>query len=150
MIQNSRGFPLRVLFCVHQGFVIFSPELSSKSLALAIRRQYQPGQVIVVNGEYFWGSTLNFYTGAPLHLINTRKTGMWFRSLFPDAPAIFEDQDSLARMWKGPGRVYLFTKNFNAQKELGGIDPNTVYEFARQGNKIVFSNWPNTLRTVNP
>jgi len=39
---------------------------------------------------------------------------MWFGSLFPDAPAIFEDQASLARVWDGPQRVYLFTKEFNA------------------------------------
>jgi len=59
-----------VLFCVHQSFVIFSPELSSK--AMAIREQYRPGEMIVVNSEYSWGSTLNFYAGAQLHLINTR------------------------------------------------------------------------------
>lgn len=139
-----------VLFCVHQGFVIFSPELSSKALAMAIRQQYQPGQIVVVNGEYSWGSTLNFYTGAQLHLINTRKTGMWFGSRFPDAPAIFEDQASLARLWNSPQRVYLFTKEFNAQKALGGIDPNQIFVLAKQGNKIVLTNQSENSKPAAP
>ncbi|HYL47317.1 MAG TPA: glycosyltransferase family 39 protein [Candidatus Limnocylindrales bacterium] len=139
-----------VLFCVHQGFVIFSPELSSKALALAIREQYRPGEVIVVNGEYSWGSTLNFYTGAQLHLINTRKTGMWFGSLFPDAPAIFEDQTSLARLWNGQQRVYLFTKEFNAQKALGGIDPSQIFVLAKQGNKLVLTNRQESTKAAAP
>jgi hypothetical protein len=129
-----------VLFCVHEGYVIFSPEISSKPLALAIRESYQPGDVIVVNGEYAWGSTLNFYTGAQLHLLNSRRTNVWFGSLFPDAPNIFEDTASFTQLWNGPHRVYLFTKEFNRTQALSQIDPAAVYLVARQGNKSVLTN----------
>jgi hypothetical protein len=131
-----------VLFCVHQAYVIFSPEISSKPLAMAIREQYRPGEIIVLNGEYAWGSTLNFYTGVQLHLMNTKKNDLWFGSLFPDAPAIFEDNASFAELWNGNRRVYLFTKEFNKDKALQNIDPSTVFLLAREGNKLVLTNRP--------
>jgi 4-amino-4-deoxy-L-arabinose transferase-like glycosyltransferase len=131
-----------VLFCVHQGFVIFSPEISSKPLAMAIRQQYQPGEIIVLNGEYAWGSTLNFYSGVQVHLLNSRRVDLWFGSLFADAPAIFEDNASFAQMWNGGQRVYLFTKEFNKSGALKNIDPATVFLLARQGNKLVLTNRP--------
>jgi 4-amino-4-deoxy-L-arabinose transferase-like glycosyltransferase len=131
-----------VLCCVHQAFVIFSPEISSKPLALAIRAQYRPGEIIVLNGEYAWGSTLNYYTGVQVHLMNTKKNDLWFGSLFPDAPGIFEDSATFARLWNGNQRVYLFTKEFNKDKALGNIDPSTVFLLAREGNKLVLTNRP--------
>jgi 4-amino-4-deoxy-L-arabinose transferase-like glycosyltransferase len=131
-----------VLFCVHQGYVIFSPELSSKPLAIEITKHYEPGQTIVLNGEYAWGSTLNYYTGVQLHMLNTKRNNLWFGSLFPDSPQIFETKDSFVRLWNGPERVYLFTKEFNKPKALDGIDPAAVYVLARQGNKMVLTNKP--------
>ena len=53
-----------VLACVRIAFGIFSPIISSKDLALAIREQYRPGDQIVVIGLYENASTLNFYTGS--------------------------------------------------------------------------------------
>lgn len=138
-----------VLFCVHQGLVIFSPEISSKPLAIAIRQQYQPGQIIVLNGEYAWGSTLNYYTGVQVHLLNSKKVDLWFGSLFPDAPAIFEDNESFTRIWNGSRRVYLFTKEFNKSAALKNIDPATVFLLAQQGNKLVLTNRP-AATTRNP
>jgi 4-amino-4-deoxy-L-arabinose transferase-like glycosyltransferase len=129
-----------VLFCVHQAYIIFSPEISSKPLAMAIKKQFAPGQTIVLNGEYSWGSTLNFYTGAQVHLVNTQKRNLWFGSLFSDAPPIFEDGQSFARLWNGPQRVYLYTKQSSQQKALKYVDPKKVYLFAREGNKFVFTN----------
>jgi len=133
---------LGVLFCVHQGYVIFSPELSSKPLAMAIRQQYKPGEIIVLNGEYAWGSTLNFYTGVQVHLVDSKRNDLWFGSLFSDAPQIFEDGASFTRLWNGDRRVYLFTKEFNKQAALSQVDPSSVYVVARQGNKMVLTNRP--------
>ena len=61
-----------VLFAVHQGLVMFSPILSSKKLADAIEQEYQPGDVLVVNGTYEDASTLNFYLRQPIHIVNSR------------------------------------------------------------------------------
>ena len=134
-----------VLLCVHQGLVIFSPELSSKRIALEIGRAYQPGDTIVINGKYEWGSTLNYYTGIQLHVLNGRDGNLWYGSLFPEAPKIFETNSSFTRLWNGPHRVFLFTENFLAQQALRDVNPRSVFVFASQGDKTVLTNEPVAL-----
>ena len=131
-----------VLFCVHQGFVIFSPEVTSKNIALKIQKEYKPGDTIVINGKYEFGSTLNYYTGIELHVLNGHDGNLWYGSYFPDAPNIFEDNESFTRLWRGEGRVFLFTEDYLKDKALQDIDPKTVYVFARQGGKVVLTNHP--------
>jgi 4-amino-4-deoxy-L-arabinose transferase-like glycosyltransferase len=136
------GMMIVVLFCVHDGLVIFSPELSSKRIALQIQQAYRPGDTIVINGKYEWGSTLNYYTGIELHVLNGRDGNLWFGSYFPDAPQIFEDNASFARLWNGPDRVFMFSEDFLADQAIANIDPNKVFTFVRQGGKVVLTNRP--------
>jgi len=136
------GMMIVVLFCVHEGLVIFSPELSSKQIALQIEQAYRPGDTIVINGKYEWGSTLNFYTGIELHVLNGRDGNLWFGSFFPGAPQIFEDDASFTRLWNGPSRVFLFSEDFLVDQAIATLDPSKVFVFARQGGKVVLSNRP--------
>jgi len=131
-----------VLFAVFQGYVIFSPVLSSKSMALAIKQSYRPGETIVINHDYEFGSTLNFYTGVPVHMLNGRRADLWFGSFFADAPHVFEDDESFAKLWNGPNRVYFFLEESDAEEALKGIDPKTVRVFSRSGGKVVLTNKP--------
>ena len=99
-----------LLACVRIAFGIFSPILSSKDLALAIREQYRPGDQIVVIGLYENASTLNFYTGIPLHSLRTPGGNMWYGTQFPGAPRVFETEASFVEMWNGPQRVFLWAE----------------------------------------
>jgi 4-amino-4-deoxy-L-arabinose transferase-like glycosyltransferase len=131
-----------VLYAVFLGYVTFSPVISSKGMALQIKQAYQPGQVIVINHDYEFGSTLNFYTGVPVHMLNGRRADLWFGSFFPDAPHVFEDDESFARLWNGPNRVYFFLEESDVDEALKGIDPKTIRLFARSGGKVVLTNQP--------
>jgi hypothetical protein len=131
-----------VLFCSHEGLVVFEPVLSSKALAKAILSEYRPGDVIVINGEYEQGSTLNFYTGVQVHILNGRSSNLWYGSYYPDAPQLFEDNDSFRRLWTGLSRVYLWTEEDQREKVLAGIEPGGVYELARSGGKLILTNQP--------
>ncbi len=127
-----------VLFAVHQGLVIFSPILSSKKLADAIEQECRPGDVLVVNGTYEDASTLNFYTRQPIHIVNSREEGnMYYGALFPDAPAIFEDDASLQGLWKGPKRVFLWVEEDNVPPF---IKQSGSYQLARSGGKLIVMN----------
>lgn len=134
------GMMVVLLWCVHDGLVTFSPEVSSKRIALEIQRAYQPGDVIVINGKYEWGSTLNYYTAIQLHVLNGRDGNLWFGSFFPGAPEIFEDDASFVRLWNGPHRAFLFSEDFLADQALAHIDRTKTFIFARQGGKVVLSN----------
>lgn len=128
------------LHCVHSALVTFSPILSSRALSDAVAEQYRSGDVIVVNGAYEDASTLNFYGHLPLHVLNSRENGnLYFGSLFPDSPALFEDDASLARLWRGDGRVWVFT----TQDQIPPLLQQTGYRLiARSGGKLIVANHP--------
>ena len=127
-----------VLACVRIAFGIFSPILSSKDLAMAIREQYRPGDRIVVGGLYENASTLNFYTGLPLHSLHAPGGNMWYGTQFPGAPQVFETQASFLEMWNGPQRVFFWTD----QEDPPALRALTSYVVARRGGKTIFSNQP--------
>ena len=131
-----------ILFCVWQGYIIFSPEIASKEIALAIKQVYQPGETIVINGVYETGSDLNFYTGIQVHVLNGVAGDLWFGSFWPDAPHVYETDESLVKLWNSPNRVYLFTPEYLKDRALKNLDPSTVYEFTRRGGKTVYTNRP--------
>jgi 4-amino-4-deoxy-L-arabinose transferase-like glycosyltransferase len=131
---------IALLYCVHSGFVIFSPELTSKTMAQQIRDILQPGDTIVINGKYERGSTLNYYTGQQVYVLNGRDGNLWFGSFFPGAPDVFLDDASFARSWSGMNRVFFFTEDYMKDAALKGIDPASVHLFAQQGGKFVLTN----------
>jgi hypothetical protein len=128
-----------MLACALQGFTIFEPVISSKQLALAVERQYQPGDVIVINGEYEEGSTMNFYTGLQVHVLKATHN-LWYGSLFPDAPPIFENNESFTALWNSPTRVFLWTEIDNVPIPVRNM---VNYQVARWGGKVILSNQPN-------
>ena len=104
------GGMLCILLASHEGLVRFNPILGSKSLAEAIVAAHAGvDDTVMIDGELTAGSTLLFYTGQTVHLLNGRVNGPWFGSFWPDVPEIFEDDASLKRRWAGPGRVFLLT-----------------------------------------
>lgn len=128
------------LLGAHEGLVGFYPIIGSKDLAVAINRSgLQPTDQIVLDGELTSGSSLVFYTQHRLHLINGNVNGLWYGSLWPNSPHIFESEDSLRRLWAGPGRVFLFTYNPVArQRDLALY--GATYIIASSGGKTILSN----------
>lgn len=124
--------------CAHISLGIFAPVLGSKPLAVAIENQIQPGEQIICDGEYANASSVNFYTGQQLLIYNGRINGLWFGSLFPDAPPIFLDDAQLAQLWAGPVRVYFVTGDYKKKDSLAGIAP--AYFLAESGGKFVYTN----------
>jgi len=127
-----------VLFAVHQGLVRFSPILSSKKLADAVEQEFRPGDVIVSYGTYEDASTLNFYVRQPIHVVNTRTEGdMYYGSLFPDAPKIFDNDASFAALWSGPRRVFLWVEE---DRVPAIVRQSGSYQLARSGGKLILMN----------
>jgi hypothetical protein len=125
-----------LLTCIHFAFITFSPILSSYNLAEAVRKQFRPDDAIVIDGEYSDASTLNFYTGIRVHVLHEPSGNLWYGAKFPDAPNIFETPESLALMWNGPGRVFLWSDQ-EEPKELRGL---RSFPLARSGGKFIFTN----------
>ncbi len=115
------------LLAAHGGLVRFNPILGSKDLALAINAVKQPGDLIVLDGEFTSGSTLVFYTGEPVHLVNGRVNGLWYGSFWPDSPKVFETDDSLRQLWASPRRIFLLTYDeATRERDLARFGPTYV------------------------
>jgi 4-amino-4-deoxy-L-arabinose transferase-like glycosyltransferase len=129
------------LLAVHSGLARFYPTLGSKALALTIDRVLQPNDLIILDGELTSGSSLVFYTHQQVHLINGRVNGLWYGSFWPDAPHIFETEDSLHHLWASPQRIFFFTYNPSARiKDLAPFGP--IHTFATAGGKTILTNHP--------
>jgi hypothetical protein len=132
-----------LLLCIHAGLVGFYPTLGSKSLADAILAEQharpEANDLIAIDGELTSGSTLLFYTRQPAHLVNGHINGPWFGSFWPDAPRIFETDDSLRKLWAGKRRVFLLTYHPDKRiPELALFGP--VRAVASTGGKTVLTN----------
>jgi 4-amino-4-deoxy-L-arabinose transferase-like glycosyltransferase len=79
------------------------------------------------------------YNGTPNY---GRSSNLWYGSFFPDAPPVFETQQSLAQKWSGPQRIFLWQDLANQPSPLpAALTP--IYVIAKSGGKEIVSNQPN-------
>lgn len=123
------------LIAAHMALVTFSPVLSSKVLADAIRPRLQTSDVVEINGEYEAGSTLGFYLQRQVRILNGRSSDLWYGSFFSDAPQIFDNDASFRERWAGPQRIFLWTP-IDKVPAL----PGPVFTVAQSGGKEILSN----------
>jgi hypothetical protein len=123
------------LAAAHLSLVTFSPVLSSKALADAIRPRLQAGDVVEIHGEYEAGSTLGFYLRRQVRILNGRSSDLWYGSFFSDAPDIFDNDASFQRLWSGPQRIFLWTP----MEQVPAL-PGPAYVIAQNGGKEILSN----------
>ncbi|HEX7960439.1 MAG TPA: glycosyltransferase family 39 protein [Terriglobales bacterium] len=130
---------IAILYAAQIALILFEPVLSSKSLAIALK-QYglRPSDVIVINGEYESGSTLNFYLQHGVRILNGRSANLWYGSFFPDAPQIFYDDHSFPALWNSGERVFLFTE----EDKIPAAVERKYEGIARDGGKLILSNQP--------
>jgi 4-amino-4-deoxy-L-arabinose transferase-like glycosyltransferase len=135
------GMMVALFYAVHVSLTTFNPMLGSKPLSTAILEHYRPGDAIVIYGQQAWSSSVLFYTGVPLHMLNAQAGDLWYGSLFPDSPKVFEDDASFARLWLGPGRVFYVMPTENGLEKLQALG-TPYYSLARSGGKCVYTNHP--------
>ncbi len=101
------------LIAAHIAFVRFAPMLSSKKIADKIQTLEASGAIsrdntVLMYGDQAYGSSIPFYLGRQVDLVNGRSTSMLFGSYFPDAPHIFLTSSDLLKVWGTGDRKLLF------------------------------------------
>ena len=129
------------LYAVHLALGTFYPILGSKPLAAVINREFRGGDTVVIDGTHSQASGINFYTGRQLHMLNARTDNLWYGSLFPDSPAVFEDDASFKKMWQGQNRVFFVVYDQKGKAKLDALG-SPYFEIAKSGGKWVYSNRP--------
>ncbi len=99
------------LIAAHIALARFGPMLSSEGLAEQIQlleadRQIAPDTQVMLFGDQAYGSSISFYFGRPVYLVNARSSSMLFGSTFPDCPPVFLTSPQLLAEWgKGPRKL---------------------------------------------
>ncbi|HEV2577381.1 MAG TPA: glycosyltransferase family 39 protein [Acidobacteriaceae bacterium] len=99
------------LIAAHIALVRFAPMLSSRDFASTIQNlegshAIAPDSQVFLYGDQAYGSSIPFYLGQHVQLVDGRSTSMLFGSLFPDAPHIFlTPADLLAQWGRGPRKI---------------------------------------------
>ncbi len=75
---------------------------------LVANRSIRPQSELMLYGDQAYGSSIAFYSGKVLPLVEGRSTSMWFGSTFPDAPPIFLTGNDLLAQWGSGERKVLF------------------------------------------
>ncbi len=101
------------LVAAHIALVRFEPMLSSQDLAEKIQeleddRAIASNRIILLYGDQSYGSSIPFYLGQDVYLVDGRSSSMLFGSTFPDAPHIFLTHDDLLKTWGTGDRKILF------------------------------------------
>ncbi len=101
------------LIAAHIALVRFGPMLSSQNLAAKIQQleadhTVAPDTTILLYGDQSYGSSIPFYLGKDVLLVDGRSSSMIFGSTFPDAPHIFLTPTDLLKVWGTGQRKILF------------------------------------------
>jgi hypothetical protein len=129
------------LVAAHIALIRFGPYLGSHELATSIQEQEKPGDRVMIYGDQAFGSSLLFYTGQRIYLVNGRTTSMWFGSTYPDAPHIYLDDADLLREWGSSTRIFLFVPPYEKAR-VDSILSQNRFVVAESSGKIVYSNRP--------
>jgi 4-amino-4-deoxy-L-arabinose transferase-like glycosyltransferase len=159
--RANRTFPANLVLAVmtvvllyeaHEGLAIFSPVLSSKVLAQAIESNWQPGAIIEDNGDYEAASSVNFYTHRQLRMLNGQCNNIWYGSKFPDAPPIFDDDASFAKLWNSGQTVFLLTDaKAKPSSEVSDRCPqkDRLPSYVKKEDACILAKWGGKLLLTN-
>ncbi|NYF81300.1 ArnT family glycosyltransferase [Granulicella arctica] len=101
------------LIAAHIALIRFGPMLSSQTIAAKIQQlednnTISRDSVVMLYGDQAFGSSIPFYLGKDVDLVEGRSTSMLFGSTFPDAPPIFLTNADLLAGWGKGDRKLLF------------------------------------------
>jgi 4-amino-4-deoxy-L-arabinose transferase-like glycosyltransferase len=101
------------LIAAHIALGRFGPMLSSQDLAEKVQELEDDGNIaadrqILLYGDQSYGSSIPFYLGEQVQLVNGRSSSMLFGSSFPDVPNIFLTDEQFLKVWGTGNRKVLF------------------------------------------
>jgi 4-amino-4-deoxy-L-arabinose transferase-like glycosyltransferase len=145
-LPDSRAFlafaVMMVLFfhASRRALVVFDPYLSSRPLAEALL--HAPEGRLIVNGQYYFFSSVFFYTDRPALLLNGRVNNLEYGSYAPGSPSVFINDAQFVRLWSGALRSYLLTDAHEVSRLTVLVAPAHLYRVAESGGKMLCTNQP--------
>ncbi len=92
---------------IHWSLVICEDMISSKKFAQAVAREAQPGDHLVVVGDYESANSMNFYEPLRVEVFDGVAYALVPGMKYPDAPRIILSAEDFERLWESGDRVYV-------------------------------------------
>ena len=138
------------LFSAHLAFARFAPLLSSKSFADVIQQsgcfggpcsEFTP---IILFGDQSYGSSIPFYLGRPVYLVDGRTTSMAFGSTFDEdiTRHVFLTRETLLQAWSKSHQVLLFVPAERRDEVLRLLPPNPTILRDESGKLLLTNQLP--------
>jgi hypothetical protein len=121
--------------------MLSSANLAQKIQQLEIDNSVSRDSQVLLYGDQAYGSSIPFYLGRVVYLVDGRSTSMLFGSTFPDAPPIFLTHDELVRSWGTGQRKILFVP-LEKRDEIDGLLGNNKVLIAETSGKALFTDRP--------
>jgi hypothetical protein len=120
--------------------------LSSKSFADTIQQleannSIGPQNRVLLYGDQAFGSSIPFYLGHQVSLVDGRTTSMLFGSTFPDAPPIFLTPQDLLNVWGKGERKILFVP-ISKRDEVDQLLGNRKILLKESSGKALYTDRP--------
>ena len=118
-----------------------SEAFAEKIQTLESQRKISPDSQIMLFGDQAYGSSIPFYLGRKVYLVNARSSSMLFGSTFPDCPPVFLSGPQLLRGWgTGPRKIVFVPLETRAEFEaLMGRNQRIIAELS---GKALFTDRP--------
>jgi hypothetical protein len=134
------------LIAAHIAFARFAPMLSSQNFAATIQQlessnSISPSDQLLLYGDQSYGSSIPFYLGRQVDLVDGRSSSMLFGSTFPDAPHIFFSPTDLVAIWGKGQRKILFVP-LEKRDEVDQLLGNNKILLKETSGKALFTDRP--------
>jgi 4-amino-4-deoxy-L-arabinose transferase-like glycosyltransferase len=134
------------LIAAHIAFARFAPMLSSKSFAETIQQLEANHSIsrqnkVLLYSDQAYGSSIPFYLGRDVSLVDGRSTSMLFGSTFPDAPPIFLTPQDLLNTWGKGDRKILFVP-IEKREEVDHLLGNNKTLLKESSGKTLYTDRP--------
>jgi len=134
------------LVAAHIALARFAPMLSSKNLAEQIQTLQTQGKIapdaqVMLFGDQAYGSSIPFYLGRSVYLVNSRSSSMLFGSTFPDCPPVFLTGPQLLATWGTGPRKVVFVP-LEARGEFESLLGRYQVVIAESSGKALFTDRP--------
>jgi 4-amino-4-deoxy-L-arabinose transferase-like glycosyltransferase len=130
------------ILAAHIAHDVLNPTLSSRSLAMEIKKTLRPEDQIALYGDIRVAPGIAFYSHRDVLLYNATGSNLEFGSHYPDAPKIFFKDADFLPLWKDRGRVFLVVPVEHEQEVKARLPENSMWVFAETGGKTVYVNQP--------
>jgi 4-amino-4-deoxy-L-arabinose transferase-like glycosyltransferase len=102
-----------MLLCgmIHWSFAICEDLIASKKFGVAIAQAAQPGDRLVVVGDYESANSLNFYQPLNVEVVDGQAYALIPGMKFPDAPKIILTKQEFAAAWQSETRIFALIPN---------------------------------------